>query len=194
MSRRLRITGGGTHTSMDIQAQWDDARKKTEILRMRLQDLATFDATSMPYIFLAESTLNQGDTVIRRGQVVIQRPAIMLPNFSPQFEGFEFEQDLHLSDEMVATFLLMRGVHFPSMKYRHQRSSLDVLEQSLEKSIQQFTQRLAMAEDITTGLVIGPEAAWQFSVLLLVGALVIRSAQGDVRRIVEDWHRRQRGG
>lgn len=176
---------------MDLQEAWDDARKRTEILRMRLQDLATFDATVMPYIFLAESSVNQGDTVMRQGQVIVQRPAIVLPNFSPQFEGFDFEKELQLSDEAIATFLLVRGVHFPSLKYQHQLSSLEVVEQSLQKSIELYRQRLAKTEDITTGLVVGPEAAWQFSVLLLVGALVIRSAQGDVRRIVEDWYRRQ---
>ena len=177
---------------MDIQEYWDNARKGTEIIRMRLQDLATFDATVMPYIFLAESAINQGDTVVRKGQVVIQKPAIVLPTFSPQFEGFEFDESFHLNDDTIATFLLVRGIHFPSLKYQHQFSSLDVIEQSLQKSIEQFQQRLTMAEDVATGLVIGPEDSWQFSVLLLVGALVIRSAQGDVKRLLEDWHRRQR--
>jgi hypothetical protein len=41
--------------------------------------------------------------------------------------------------------------------------------------------------------VVGPEAAWQFSILLLVGALVVRSAEGDLRRILESWRARQRG-
>jgi len=35
---------------------------------------------------------------------------------------------------------------------------------------------------VRTGLVIGLEEAWQFSILLLVGMLVIRSADGDLRR------------
>lgn len=178
---------------MDIQQRWDKARKGTEIIRLRMQDLATFDATAVPYVFLAESSLNQGDTVVRKGQVIIQKPAIFLPQFSPQFEGFDFEQDLKLSDEAIATFLLVRGIQFPSLKYHHQLSSLDVMEQSLQKSIGQFRERLTVAEDITTGLVMGPEDAWQFSVLLLVGALVIRSASGDVRRLLDDWQRRQRG-
>ena len=178
---------------MDLQEQWEKARKQTEIIRMRLHDLATFDATSVPYIFLAESALNQGDTVVRKGQVTIERPSIVLPNFSPQFEGFAFDEAFQLSDEAVATFLLVRGVQFPSLKYRHQLSSLDVMEQSLQKAIEHFSRHLTMAEDTTTGLVLGPEDAWQFSVLLLVGALVIRSARGDVRRLLEDWQRRQRG-
>lgn len=170
---------------MDIQELWEQARKQTELVRLRMQDLATFDATAVPYLFLAESSLNAGDTVVRQGQVVIERPAIVLPKFSPQFEGFDFEHDL------MASFLLVRGIQFPSLKYRHQVSSLDVYEGSLQRAIDHFSQRLTMAEDTATGLVVGPEAAWQFSVLLLVGALVVRSAEGDLRRMLEAWRKRQ---
>lgn len=179
---------------MDLQKLWDEALKKTEILRMRLQELATFEATAVPYIFLAESSLNQGDTIVRQGHVLIERPSIILPHFSPQFEGFEFDTELHLSEEAIATFLLVRGIQFPSLKYRHQISSLDVLEQSLQTAIKQYSERLQRAEDIKTGLVIGPEEAWQFSLLLLVGALVIRSAQGDLQRILDEWKKRNAKG
>ena len=86
----------------------------------------------------------------------------------------------------------MRGIQFPSLKYRHQVSSLDIFEDSLQKAIDHFNQQLTAAEDIKTGLVIGPEEAWQFSILLLVGALVVRSAEGDLRRILEEWRKRQR--
>ena len=176
---------------MDIQELWEKALKQTEIVRMRLQDLATFETTAVPYVFLAESALNQGDTVVRKGQVLIERPAIVLPQFSPQFEGFDVEQDLQIPKDMLATFLLVRGIQFPSLKYRHQMSSLDLVEQSLQQAIDQFGHQLSAAEDIKTGLVVGPEDAWQFSLLLLVGALVVRSAEGDVRRLLEEWRKRQ---
>ena len=176
---------------MDIQQLWERALKHTEVHRMRLQDLATFEATTVPYIFLAESSFNQSDTVVRQGHVLIERPAIILPNFSPQFEGFDFGTELHLNQELLSSFLLLRGVQFPSLKYRHQISSLDVLEQSLQASIRQYTDQLQRAEDIKTGLLIGPEDVWQFSLLLLVGALVVRSAHGDLRRILDDWQKRQ---
>ena len=178
---------------MDIQELWERALKRTEILRMRLQDLATFEATAMSYVFLAESSVNTGDTVVRTGQVLIERPTIILPNFSPQFEGFEFDPAMHLSENSLSTFLLIRVVQFPSLKYRHERSSLEVMERSLQQAIDQFTRQLTIAEDIKTGLVVGPEEAWQFSVLILVGALVVRSAHGDLRRILDDWKRRQHG-
>lgn len=178
---------------MDIQELWDKARKQTEVLRMQLQDLSTFEATVVPYIFLAESSVNPGDSIVRKGQVLIERPSIVLPGFSPQFEGFEFESDLHVSDNTVATFLLVRGIQFPSLKYRHQISSLDVFEDSLQKAIEHYTKHLTLAEDIKTGLVVGPEDAWQLSLLLLVGTLVVRSAEGDLRRILEEWRKRQKG-
>ena len=93
----------------------------------------------------------------------------------------------------MATFLLIRGIQFPSLKYRHQTSSLDVCEGSLQQSIERFTDQLKAAEDIRTGLVVGPEEAWQFSLLLMVGALVVRSAEGDLRRLFEAWRKRQGG-
>ena len=175
---------------MDIESLWDDARRRTEIIRMRLSDLPTFEAAAVPYVFLAESSLNRGDTVVRRGQVMIERPALLLPGVTPHFEGFEFERDWQLSEQSVSTFLLIRGIQFPSLRYRHEVSSLDVLEDSLQQAIKQYTDRLAAAEDVATGLVVGPEAAWQFSILLLVAALVVRSARGDLQRILETWRKR----
>lgn len=179
---------------MDLYELWDHARKQTEVLRMQLQDLATFEQTRVPYLFLGESSLNSGDTVVRRGSVLIARPSLILPNFSPQFEGFDVNESLHLSPDALATFLLVRGIQFPSLKYHHQLSSLEVYEGSLQQGIRHHLDRLTAAEDIRTGLVIGPEAAWQFSVLLLVGALVVRSAEGDLRRIMDTWRKRQMEG
>lgn len=177
---------------MDVGELWDKARKRTELLRLRAQELATFEATVVPYVFLGESSLNPGDTVVRKGQVVIERPAIVLPNFSPQFEGFAFDPELHLNESAMATFLLVRGIQFPSLKYRHQVSSLDVFEGALQQAIEHFQAQLTQAEDLKTGLVVGPEDAWQFSIVLLVGALVIRSAEGDLKRLLEEWRKRQR--
>ena len=176
---------------MDIQELWDKARKRTEILRMRMQELSAVEATTVPYVFLAESSLNQGDTVVRRGHVLVERPSIVLPGFSPQFEGFAFDKELQVSEETVATFLLVRGIHFPSLRYRHEISSLDLFEGNLQKAITHFQDQLSRTEDIRTGLVIGLEEAWQFSILLLVGVLVIRSAEGDLRRFLDEWRKRQ---
>jgi len=177
---------------MDLEALWDKALKHTEVIRSRLLELSTFEATPMPYIFLAESSVNAGDTVIRKGQIVVERPSLILP--SPQFNGFEFDADWHLSPDAVINFLLIRGVRFPSLRYRHELSSLDLREGSLQQAIEHFTTQLAHAEDVHTGLVVGPEDVWQLSVLILVGTLVSRSAEGDLRRLLDEWRRRRGSG
>ena len=175
---------------MDLEQLWDKALKHTEVIRTRAQDLATFEATALPYVFLAESALNAGDTVVRRGQVLVERPSLILP--SAQFDGFAFQAEWSLSEDAVLNFLLLRGVKFPSMRYHHELSSLDLREGSLQSAITHFTDQFARAEDIHTGLVTGPEEAWQFSVLILVGSLMIRSAEGDLRRLFDAWRKRQR--
>ena len=58
---------------MDIDAIWSKALKQTEVIRSRIEDLQTFETTPLPYVFLAESSLNAGDTVVRMGQVLVER-------------------------------------------------------------------------------------------------------------------------
>jgi len=174
---------------MDIQELWDKALRRTEIVRSRALELSSVETTVLPYVFLAESNVNTDDTVVRTGRVLVERPALILP--TPRLEGFEFDHDWQLSDDSVVNFLLVRGVRFPSMRYQHECSSLDLREGSLRQAIDDYTERLARSEDIQTGLLVGPEDAWQFSILILVGSLVIRSAEGDLRRIMESWKRKQ---
>ncbi len=179
---------------MDIEALWKKAVSQTEIHRMRLQDLATFEDTLVPYTFLSESSLNKGDTVVRQGKVLIQKPALLLPGNSPQFEGFDFELDNGLSERSVSTFLYMRGIQFPSMRYRHEIASIDLIEKSLQESIDHYKDLMARHEDIQTGLLIGPEDTWQFSLLILVGALVARSSGSDIQKILDKWKQDNSGG
>jgi hypothetical protein len=57
---------------MNIQEGWEKALKTTQIIRARAQSLETYSATQLPYIFLAESAVNSGDTVVRRGEVMVE--------------------------------------------------------------------------------------------------------------------------
>jgi hypothetical protein len=170
---------------MNLEEKWEKALQQTEIIRLKISYLSTFETTVIPYIFLAESTINVGDTVVRRGKVMVHRPAIILPEDMPQFEGFEFEKDYQVNAGMVKMFLMVRGVSFPSLKYEHEVSQLDIYEGPLEKAKKYFKQELERTEDTQTGLIIGPEDCWQFSLLIYVGLLISKSAPSDLRRIWE---------
>ena len=170
---------------MDLEQKWEKALSQTEVARFRVSYLSTFEATTIPYIFLAESTLNLGDTIVRRGRILVHKPAIILPEDMPQFEGFEFEKDYKVNADMVRMFLLVRGVSFPSLKYEHEISKLDVYEGALEKAKLYFKQELERTEDVQTGLIIGVEDIWQFSLLIYVGLLIGKSLPSDLRRLWE---------
>lgn len=177
---------------MDIHESWEKAMKFTEVIRPRIQPLPTFEATPIPYIFLAESQINHGDTVVRQGKVMLDKPSIILPSYLPQFEGFEFEKNFANAEDYLTTFLLVRGIRFPSMKYENKITSLDVREEKLPKAIDFFLHTLQKQENVSTGLVIGPEDCWQFSILILLCSQVVRSAEGDIRKIFDRF--REQGG
>ncbi|MEA3328464.1 MAG: hypothetical protein U9Q08_01805 [Candidatus Omnitrophota bacterium] len=175
---------------MNLEERWNKAVEKTEIVRARLSNLLTFERTSLPYTFLAESSINIGDTVVRKGRVLVHKPLIVLPQDFPQFEGFEFEKDYAASEDMVRSLLLMRGISFPSLKYNNEISTIEVYEQSLAKAIKHFSLQLQKKEDIRRGLIIGPEESWQFSVLIYAGLLTNKSVSNDVKKLLEDFRKK----
>ncbi|MEW6680462.1 MAG: hypothetical protein AB1297_05545 [bacterium] len=171
---------------MDLEGLWEKAKQETEILRQRVSYLSSIENTILDYIFLAESSVNLGDTIVRSGKILVHKPLIILPREVPIFEGFEFEDD-------IAPFFLMRGIQFPSLKYSNITSSIEVYEGPLSKAIDDFMERLTMKEDISTGLIKGLSDIWQFSLLLYVGSLVMRSAPSDIKRAMDDFRKRING-
>lgn len=170
---------------MNMQDRWEKALKNTQIIRPRVKELLTFATTQLPYMFLAESTVNPGDTVVRKGEILVEKPSLILPDNSPQFEGFEFEEKYHLNQDLFMNFLFVRGVTFPSLKYNNKTQSLDIYEGRLEKAIGFYRDKLQRQENVHTGLISGPEDCWQFSVLIFICTQVAKSAEGDIRKIIE---------
>ena len=100
---------------MNIQDAWENALKKTEIIRPRVLPLSPDDTTPLPYILLSPAG---SKTIVRKGEVLVERPAIVLPHNMPQFEGFDFEKEMDINGEFLKSFFLVRGVRFPSLKYQ----------------------------------------------------------------------------
>ncbi len=175
---------------MTIQDAWEKALKKTDIVRPRVQPLHSYESTRIPYVFLAASSVNSGDTVVRKGEVIVEKPSIILPFNLPQFEGFEFEGESDFKQDFLNTFFLVRGVSFPSFKYNNQTSGIDVHEGKVSSAIKSYMEKFQREEDVHSGLLTGPEDVWQFSVLLFVGGQIARSAEGDIRRLMDDYKKK----
>lgn len=175
---------------MNIQDLWEKAVRETKIIRPRLKALSTYTTTELPYILLSESVVNKGDTVVRKGKVSVEKPTLILPHNLPQFEGFDFEKELHFNQDTITNFLLIRGIRFPSLKYSHEVVSLDIFEGHIQKAIAKFSDELARREDVDAGLITGPDDCWLFSALLFVCTQVIRSAPNDIRKLYDDFMNR----
>ncbi len=174
---------------MNIQDSWERALRSTEIIKPRVQPLQTFTTTHLPYVFLSESSVNSGDTVVRKGEVLVERPSIILPQHMPQFEGFDFEEKMHMSDDLLKSFFLVRGVTIPPLKYNNKTDPLDVYEGRLSQAIEHYHNRLLQEEDVHTGLISGAEDVWQFSVIIFICSQVSRSADGDMRKLLDEMKR-----
>ncbi|MFC1479984.1 hypothetical protein ACFL5Y_00865 [Candidatus Omnitrophota bacterium] len=170
---------------MDIEQLWEKAQEKTEIVRGRVKGLPTFESARVPYIFLAESVVNEGHTVIRRGKIIIEKPLILLPEDLPQFEGFNFKEDLDIDQGAMQMFFLMRGIRFPSLKYNNTVETLDLEEMSLAKCVGKHKKRLEIKENVKTALILGPEDCWQFSILIYMASLVGRCARNDIMNLMD---------
>lgn len=174
---------------MDFYGAWARALKETEIVRSRVSLLSTSSDTKVPYIFLSPSTINDGDTVVRKGEIVVHRPSLILPPNIPQFEGFDFEKGEGMSDNSVISFLLVRGVALPSLKYNNKTYSLDLFEGGLERAVSFFANRLEREEDVTTGLMTGHEDTWQLSVVIFICSQIARNTESDIRRLMDEYRR-----
>jgi hypothetical protein len=170
---------------MSIQEHWEKAVKQTVIVRPRVKPLETFAATKVPYLLLSESSINTGDTVRREGEIDLQKPNLILPGASPQFYGFDFDKLKDTAPELLTSFLLVRGVSFPSLKYSNKTGYLDIYEGNINRAKQHFGNELQRKEDVVTTLLLGPEDCWQFSLLILIMGQVGRCAEGDIRRILD---------
>jgi hypothetical protein len=175
---------------MNIQDQFEKALKTTEIIRSRVLSLPTFSDTHVPYIHLSASSINLGDTVVRKGEILVQKPSLILPPHIPQFEGFERGDEVDMDSDSMINFLLVRGVSLPSMRYNNRTSSLDVFEGKLDEAIKHFGNQLQAKENTSTGLLVGPEDVWPFSLLIFICSQISRNSSNDVRKLLEQWHQK----
>ena len=175
---------------MNVHDAWHKALRETDIIRSRVQSLQTFQETHVPYVLLSASSINPGDTVVRRGEVVVDRPSLILPPNIPQLEGFSLEGFNLFDQENMINFLLVRGITVPSLKYDNKTHSLDVFEGDVQAAIGHYGNSLQRQENTVAGLLTGPEDVWPFSLLIFICSQIAKNSATDIRRLLDEYHRR----
>ena len=176
---------------MDIEKAWGQALKHTEIIRSRIASLATVGDTMVPYILLSESSINQGDTVVRKGEVRVTKPSLIVPPNNPQFLGFEVDEEGPVDPNSLINFLLVRGISLPSLRYDNQTSSLDVYEGRLSNAIKFYNEELQKQENVKSGLLVGHQEYWSFSLLIFICSQIAKNADLDIRKLLDEHKRKQ---
>lgn len=175
---------------MDIHSSWEKALRETNIIRSRVIGLQTFSETHVPYFLLSPSMINQGDTVVRTGEVLVHRPSLILPPNIPQLEGFQMEEENSFKQEAMINFLMVRGITLPSMKYDNKVFSLNVFEGKMEDAIGVYGNRLQREENTSAGLISGPDDVWQLSLLIFICSQIARNSSTDIKRLLDDHHQK----
>jgi hypothetical protein len=151
------------------------------VVRTRRNTLFTFGATRLPYVFLGDAAVNEGDVVLRHGEVTVDPPRILAPRDPVELEGFDLEDE----DEGAIPVVLNRWVRFPPAKYQNSSSSMEISEGPLEAVTDRILRRLDDENDSRTGVIQGPSEMWGFSILGYVGQMIVRSAPENVGEFFE---------
>jgi len=175
-----------SNMKIDLEKKWNEAIKKTKIIRTRYAKLNTFNKTILPYVLINRSTINKGMTVIREGKVEVLPAMIHLPDGSPIFDGFNFFDTTEYSDETIKTFLLVRGIKLPSLKYSNDETKLDLSEKTVDEVVKDYQELLARKEDLDTGIILGIPEVWQFSLLIYILSNITKSLNNDIKNIFDN--------
>ncbi|MCX7935638.1 MAG: hypothetical protein N3A66_10335, partial [Planctomycetota bacterium] len=157
------------------------------IWRARKHILYTFGDTKLPYIAISESPRDIGDIVIRRGEVIAERPRIAIPGKEHDLccEGFDFGE---LDSEAVPVFL-MRRMGMPAARYVNKSAATTTERGTIEAIVERTINALDQRNDIRTGVIASPDRFWHLAVLLYAGQQALRSAPANVAEQVERWLR-----
>jgi hypothetical protein len=161
-----------------------EAVRSTKILRARKNYLFTFGNTRLPYVMVANSLINAGSSIIRTGEVVVEKPQIIIANDSSAFEGFDIDRSLVDLDQ-VKFALMSRGISFPQMNYKNSTQFLEVVSDKLEVIIERQMNQFEDANDSRVGLIQCREDTWNLSLLHYVLTQVIRSSTSNMQEYLE---------
>ncbi len=170
---------------IDIDKKWQEALRKTKIVRSKYGKLETFKKTVVPYVLISKSLVNKDTTVVREGKVEVSPVMIHLPSGNFEFYGFDFKETTDYSDEIIKSFLLIRGVQLPSMKYSNTQVKLEVFDKPIEEVVKEYKELLLRKEDIDTGIIISIPDIWQFSLIIYLANLVAKSIDNDIKNIFD---------
>ncbi len=151
---------------MEYNDQIEYAISHTELVRSPKQRLNTFGNTNIHYYLLTEPMDTVGETRIREGQVIADKPKIVTADyFLNAFDGF--------GDNAVAQAhaLLTRFDFSPDImefKYRNDVGNSWILSESISDVCLKIGSKIDDEADTLAAILKAPDDAWQISLMKFI--------------------------
>jgi hypothetical protein len=171
---------------MDIDNERiEQAARHTEILRHPRQHLSTFGITNIYYYLVTEPVYTElvsevGETVIREGRVIAERPKIVTPYYLTQLEGFSFD-----ARQYFETLLKMHGADAPGLfyTYKNEPKGLNIVSENWSAVVDKLNDEIDKKGDPLASIIKGQDELWDVSLLKFIYEITSRSVQNNIAQL-----------
>lgn len=170
---------------MDVDEAIQYAIEHTQVLRAPKQRLATFGTTNVYYYLIAQPAYADlfdatGETVIREGRVIAERPKIVTPHYlSHLFEGFEHGRE-------YAQFLIRQyGAHEPGLlyRYRNEPKGFNVVSDPIDTVAFRLDEKIRKEGDSLAALIKGIDGMWDISLMKFIHDMIRGSMGANIAEL-----------
>ncbi len=162
-----------------------DAVARTEILRAPKQGLFTFGTTNIYYYLVTEPiyteiTKKTGETVIREGKVIAERPRIVTPYFLTNLEGFS-DNARHYFDQLIK----MYGKNAPGLlyAYRNEPKQMNIVSDNIQTVIEKLNAEIDKSGDPLKAIIKGIDELWDVALFRFIFEMTNRSVGDNINQL-----------
>jgi hypothetical protein len=171
---------------MDIENdRIENAARHTEILRHPRQHLSTFGVTNIYYYLVTEPSYSElvsdsGETVIREGRVIADRPKIVTPYYLSHLDGFSFDARRYFD-----TLLRMHGADAPGLfyTYKNEPKGLNIVSENWLAVVERLNGEIDRKGDPLASIIKGQDDLWDVSLLKFIYEITSRSLPDHVSQL-----------
>ncbi len=161
------------------------AVRRTEILRAPKQSLHSFGTTNIYYYLVTEPVYselvkNMGETVIREGRVIAERPRIVTPYYLSRLEGFSLEARRYFEALMREYGSNIQGLFYT---YKNEPKELTIVSDNLLSVVDKLNTEIDKRGDRLAAIIKGEDELWDVSILKFIYEITRSSVRDNISQM-----------
>ena len=166
---------------MDKNKEFEEALKKTKVLRSVRQNLYTFSPTDIDY-YLTTELIKDTLVEVREGKIVVEKPLVINPfAFAhEQFEGFDENQFDYL--RMLFQKYGLRSLEYI---YKNKTKTVNLISGHLNSIVDKINKEIDRKEKKRATIIKGIPKMWTVSLMKCTLEMIAKSFPGNVNELEE---------